>query len=51
MNYYKFKYFPGNLGCKSCLSFHNLVTLYKVLQILAIQIISINFFNLSIIYI
>ena len=44
MNYYKlFKYFPVNLGCKFCLSYRNLLTLYKLLvqllQILAIQLI------------
>ena len=44
MNYYKlFKYFPVDLGCKFCLSYRNLLTLYKLLvhllQILAIQLI------------
>ena len=39
MNCYKlFKYFPDNLGCKSCLSYHNLVTFYKVfIQLLPIS--------------
>ena len=39
MNCYKlFKYFPDNLGCKSCLSYHNLVTFIKY---------SYNYYNMS----
>ena len=50
MNYYKlFKYIPDSLGCKSCLSYQNLKTFYKVFVQL-LQIWAIQLYNFNIIY-